>query len=197
MIKAIIFDCFGVLYPDTFWTMADEYLGDALPEYRQELHNIVQQVDLGHITRDELWSRFADIVGRTVDEVYARLKEFSGLDVRLLNFVEEHKGDYKFGMISNVGRGFIERMFVEKPAEYYFEAIILSSDVGLVKPDKKIYELAAKKLDCELEECVFLDDLEKNARGADEAGMHGIQYRSYSQAMKELRALLNMADADE
>lgn len=190
MIKAIIFDCFGVLYPDTYWTMADEYLGDSLQDKRQELSDLVRQVDLGFITRDELWAKFADIVGSDIESVYARLKEFGGLDKRLLKFIEDNKSDYKIGMISNVGQGFIERMFVDKPASEYFDSIVLSNEVGLVKPDKRIYELSASQIGCETNECVFIDDLEKNVEGAKQAGMQAIQYSTYDNFLKTINSII-------
>ncbi len=190
-IAAIIFDCFGVLYPDTYWTMADNFLGDKLESHRNELHDLVRQVDLGHITREQLWEQFAEIVGVSSEVVYSRLKEFGGLDKRLLTFIDIHRSTFKIGMISNVGSGFLERMFVERPASDHFDVIILSSEVGLVKPDKRIYELAAEKLDVRLEECVFIDDLETNVLGAKSAGMQALQYKNYAQFIKEVEQLLN------
>lgn len=190
MIKAIIFDCFGVLYPDTFWTMAEEYLGESLQEKRQQLSDLVQQVDLGFITRDGLWARFAEIVGSDKESVYQRLQEFGGLDKRLLKFIEDKKSDYKIGMISNVGQGFIERMFVEKSATEYFDSIILSSSVGLVKPDRRIYELSARELGVEPEQCVFIDDLQKNADGAVGAGMRAIKYDSFAKFIDDFSKLV-------
>lgn len=189
-IKAIIFDCFGVLYPDTYWTMAHEFLGDSLEQNRAKLHDLVNQVDMGYITRDDLWEQFGELVGQTKEEVYTRLEEFSGLDKRLLAFIDEHKATHKIGMISNVGKGFIERMFVAKPANEYFDSIILSSDVGLVKPDVRIYELAALKLGVKPEECVFIDDLVKNAEGARQAGMKAITYKNYGQFMREIETII-------
>lgn len=190
MIKAILFDCFGVLYPDTYWTMASEFLGASIEDHRAELHDLVRQVDLGHITRDELWGHFAEIVGKPKSEVYDRLDEFTGLDKRLLQFIEENKSHYKFGMISNVGHGFIERMFREKPAEHYFDALVLSSDVGLVKPDARIYEMTAEQLGVNTDECVFIDDIERNVDGARKTGMEAIHYTDYHQAMNKLQAIL-------
>lgn len=189
-IKAIIFDCFGVLYPDMLWTMASEFLGDKLEDSRNSLHDLVNQVDLGYITRDELWANFADIVGSDKESVYKRIKDFDGLDKRLLSFIDDKKPDYKIGMISNVGHGFIERMFVDKPASEYFDSIILSSDVGIVKPDKRIYELSASQLGCKPEDCVFIDDLAKNAAGAELAGMKAIIYRDYDSFKRQIDELL-------
>lgn len=190
MTRAIIFDCFGVLYPDTYWTMVREFLGGEVEKRRPELQNLVAQVDLGHITRDELWAKFAEMAGKTKDEVYERLEQFGGLDKRLLKFIEDNRDKYKFGMISNVGQGFIERMFVEKPASHYFDSIVLSSEVGLVKPDVRIYELSVKQLGVETEDCVFIDDLEKNVIGAREAGMQAIVYKDFEQFLSDLEKLI-------
>lgn len=190
MIKAIIFDCFGVLYPDTYWAMASEYLGKNLDSKRQDLSALVKQVDLGSITRDELWANFADLVGSDKESVYKRLKEFSGLDSRLLKFIEDKKSIYKIGMISNVGQGFIERMFTEKPASEYFDSLVLSSEVGLVKPDSRIYELSASQLGCKTDECVFIDDLEKNVAGAINAGMKSFQYVNYEDFIEKIEAIV-------
>jgi epoxide hydrolase-like predicted phosphatase len=190
MIKAIIFDCFGVLYPDTYWAMASEYLGGELDSHRNNLHDLVRQVDLGLITRDQLWANFGDIVGKSKDEVYERLEDFAGLDSRLLKFIDEHKSTQKIGMISNVGQGFIERMFVEKPVTDYFDSVVLSSDVGLVKPDVKIYELSASQLGVKPNECVFIDDLQKNVDGAINAGMQAIKYENYEKFRLDIAQII-------
>ncbi len=189
-VKAIIFDCFGVLYPDTYWTMAREYLGDSVEDKKIALSELVRQVDLGYITRDDLWSQFAEMVGESKEQVYARLQEFGGLDKRLLGFIDEYRGRYKIGMISNVGHGFLESMFVERPAQDYFDSIVLSSDVGLVKPDERIYVLAAEQLGVDAESCVFIDDLSKNVAGAESAGMQAILYTDFASFHKQISKIL-------
>ena len=190
MIKAIIFDCFGVLYPDTYWTMAHRYLGADLSGKEQALHDLLLAVDLGNITRDDLWQEFGVLVNKSKEQVYAELEGFGGLDSQLLQFIEDKKPDYKIGMISNVGQGFIERMFVSNPARYYFDDIVLSSEVGLVKPDKRIYDMSARNLDVEVEHCLFVDDLEKNVQGAKDAGMQAIQYKSFPQFVEDFNTLV-------
>lgn len=196
MIKALLFDCFGVLYPDTYWTIASKHLGSDYSGREQELHDLVKRVDLGHITRDDLWEEFSAIVGKSKTEVYEELKAMGGLDQNLLGFIESMKSEFKIGMISNVGHGFLESMFVDKPASYYFDSIILSSDVGLVKPDKRIYELAAQDLELELSQCLFTDDLQKNVEGAVQAGMNAVLYKNFDQYRSDLDRLLVASDAD-
>ena len=77
-------------------------------------------------------------------------------------------------------------MFVEKPEVEYFDSIVLSSDVGLMKPDVRIYELSASQLGVEPAECVFVDDLQKNVDGAINAGMQAIKYDSFDQFRDEI-----------
>lgn len=58
-----------------------------------------------------------------------------------------------------------------------FDGIICSADVGLAKPEPKIYALAAERLGLSPAECVFVDDLERNIEAAHETGMHAIRFR--------------------
>jgi putative hydrolase of the HAD superfamily len=190
MIKAVIFDCFGVLYPDTYWTMAHRHLGADLSGKEQALHDLLRAVDLGDITRDDLWREFGLLVNMSKEQVYAELESFGGLDSQLLQFIEDKKRDYKIGMISNVGQGFIERMFVSNPASYYFDDIVLSSEVGLVKPDIRIYEMSARNLGVEVGQCLFIDDLEKNVQGAKDAGMQAMQYKNFPQFVEDFNKLI-------
>lgn len=186
MIKAIIFDCFGVLYPDTFWAMARKNLGHDCAGKKDELHDIIYQADIGKIDRNELWKQFANICGVSYEDVMVDLKDFDGLDKKLLEFIEDKKTDYKIGMISNVGQGFLERMFTSKPAEHYFDFMALSSTVGIVKPDERIYTLTAEKLGVKPEECLFVDDIDRNVEGAKNAGMQAFKYQSYEQFITEI-----------
>lgn len=197
MTRAILFDCFGVLYPDTYWTLARRHLGEQFSEYYQELHDLVTKVDLGFITRDELWGQFAEIIGSNKEAVYEELKELGGLDTRLLRFIEQYKSTHKIGMISNVGHGFIERMFTDKPVEYYFDDVVLSSDVGLVKPDSKIYQLAASRLECAMKECIFIDDIQKNVDGAINAGMQALLYKDYETFIQDISEILKVSDSNK
>ncbi|MGW6447060.1 HAD-IA family hydrolase [Lentzea sp. NPDC055074] len=76
------------------------------------------------------------------------------------------------------------------------DVTILSGEVGLAKPDVDIYLLTATKLDLEPAECVFVDDLAVNVRGAAEAGMVGVHHRSTRSTLEELEILLAIALRD-
>jgi len=73
-----------------------------------------------------------------------------------------------------------------------FDLVVTSGGVGLVKPDRRIYLLAARRLGVEPGECVFVDDLAVNVRGAAAAGMVGVHHRSVRSTVEELEVLLDV-----
>ncbi|ANZ37895.1 haloacid dehalogenase [Lentzea guizhouensis] len=84
------------------------------------------------------------------------------------------------------------------PAHWHglFDAAVVSGEVGLAKPDVQIYLLTAAKLDLQPAECVFVDDLAVNVRGAAAAGMVGVHHRSTRSTLEELEILLAIALRD-
>jgi epoxide hydrolase-like predicted phosphatase len=77
--------------------------------------------------------------------------------------------------------------------EGLFDAMIISGDVGLHKPQAEIYLLAAERLGIEPEDCVFVDDLRENVRGAEEVGMTAILHRDPETTLARLEDLLGLS----
>ena len=57
----------------------------------------------------------------------------------------------------------------------------LSFEVGVIKPSPEIYLMAARNLDRLPEQCLFIDDLDKNVKGAQAVGMEAVKFQSASQ----------------
>ena len=66
---------------------------------------------------------------------------------------------------------------------------ILSYQEKLIKPDPAIYQLLLNRYGLKAQECVFLDDTERNVDAAIQQGMAGIVFRSREQAVEELKGL--------
>ena len=67
---------------------------------------------------------------------------------------------------------------------------VFSCDVHLIKPDRRIYECIKEKYDLTPNECVFIDDIERNIDAAREFGFRAIQFITFEQAQKDLNDLL-------
>ena len=76
--------------------------------------------------------------------------------------------------------------------EGMFDEIVISGDVGLHKPQPEIYKLAADRLGVAPEECVFVDDLRENVRGAKEVGMTAVLHRDTAATVACLEELFGL-----
>jgi 2-haloacid dehalogenase len=71
----------------------------------------------------------------------------------------------------------------------HFRGIVVSGEVKTMKPKRRIFELLLERHGLAAGDCVFIDDAEKNATGAREAGLHAIHFRSPEQLRRDLVAL--------
>jgi epoxide hydrolase-like predicted phosphatase len=71
-----------------------------------------------------------------------------------------------------------------------FDAVVISGEVRMRKPDAEIFRLTAERLAVEPDYCVFVDDLMPNIRGAEDVGMVGVHHVSPAQTVEQLEGLL-------
>ena len=70
-----------------------------------------------------------------------------------------------------------------------FDGIVVSGDEGVIKPDRRIFDVLLSRYAIPAHEAVFIDDNPANARAAAGLGIHGIAFESPEQLRRELRAL--------
>jgi HAD superfamily hydrolase (TIGR01509 family) len=71
--------------------------------------------------------------------------------------------------------------------------ILISAEEGLAKPDPQIYDLAAKRLEVQPEEAVFVDDFPVNIQAATTAGLKAILFLSTKQVIADVQNLINQS----
>lgn len=188
MIKAVIFDFFGVLVTEGFKQFLDNYFSGS-KDKRQQAIDLVNRVDLGRISMDEFRADLGRLAGVTPERVNEELGG-NKPNKPLLSIVRRLKNDYKISILSNSSMDF-PRKFLDAEDIELFDDIILSYRHGVVKPDPEIYKIAAARLKVEPEECVFIDDSLGHIQGAESVGMRGIYYREFAQFKKDLEGLLS------
>jgi epoxide hydrolase-like predicted phosphatase len=70
-----------------------------------------------------------------------------------------------------------------------FDAIVISGEVGMRKPEPEIFELAVGRIGLPAAECVFIDDMAHNISAAEQAGLVGIVHRTFDETAEKLEAL--------
>jgi putative hydrolase of the HAD superfamily len=74
-----------------------------------------------------------------------------------------------------------------------FDAVVISAEVGMRKPEQRIFLLAAELLGLEPGECVFIDDIAENVAAARAAGLVGVLHRTAGETAEQLTELLGLA----
>jgi len=210
-LRALVVDYGGVLtspLQDTMqsWCEDDEIdlaafrrvLGEWLgPSYGAEAaDNPMHALERGEIAipdfERELARRLTTHDGREVEAEGLLSRMFSGFSKQqpMFDVVRRARGlGIRTGLLSN-------SWGLNYPREEWdeiFDAVVISGEVGMRKPEPGIYRLAAKRLGVEPEECVFVDDLGPNVKGAVTVGMVGVKFVTVEQTVEELDALFGLA----
>jgi HAD superfamily hydrolase (TIGR01509 family) len=190
MIKAIIFDHFGVLVDSVY----DTLYADLPDRDRQLARSIGAAADRGEITNAERDEQIMPFLGNSrvkIDAARGRARR----NEELLSLILELRHDYKIGMLSNAASGLVESFFSADDMKKYFDDIVLSYKVRLTKPDQEIYLLAIDRIGVAPHECIFVDDDWRNVMAAEAVGMHGIVYRDFAQFRIDLQDVLGESQA--
>jgi putative hydrolase of the HAD superfamily len=142
--------------------------------------------------RQEASEQMAEILGISNEEILDIADSGEVKNEDLIAYIKTLRPKYKLAMLSNVGsRERIEQRFNAGELDGLFDVVVASGDVGMIKPEREIYELTAEKLGVLPEECVMIDDVREFCDGAEVAGMTAIQFTSTKQAISDLTALID------
>lgn len=188
MVKAIIFDCFGVLISDALGAMVGE-IEEKDPASAKEILAILHAAGKGQITRERASDAVAALFGLTTEAYVDRVQSGEVKNHELLAYIVELRKTYKIAMLSNVSIGGLAVRFTPEELSRCFDEVVASGDIGYAKPEARAYAIAAERLQVRLEECVFIDDREEYCQGARDVGMLAIQYRSFATMKAELDLL--------
>ena len=189
MIKAIIFDFFGVLLGEGF-DATYRYAGGDPSKDHDFIESLLDKVNRGLITTDEFRTRICHQLSISEEEYQEALTKAERPNHKLLGYIKTLRPKYKTAVLSNVGKGGLDRRIRLKVLEQYFDEIIASAEVGYIKPEREIYELTASKLGVKMEECVFIDDRKVYVQAALALGMKAFLYIDFPQMKAELERLL-------
>lgn len=181
MIKAIVFDCFGVLTQDGWLAFLEAY---ATNENSAELHDLNVQEDRGYITYPDFLAATSKLSGAPDSVIDRMVTTELHPNSSVFALIAQLARGYKLGVISNVGRSLDH--YLDSELLQVFEEITLSCDVHTMKPDSEIYQYHLNKLNVSPEEAIFIDDRQVNVDGARAVGMRGVFFKNADQLRTEL-----------
>lgn len=194
MIKNIVFDMGNVLLDYNPQVCLDAFCDSEEEKniIRKELFQGPEWVmgDLGQIKDNE---RYDLVKMRVPERHWKALKECCNKwDICMVpldgarefyNYVKE-KG-YGIYVLSNASDKFYEYFENFLPLGY-FDGIVVSADIRMIKPDRRIYEFFLSKYNLKPNECLFIDDRLENVEGAMAVGMQAYEFKNDYEAIKRI-----------
>ena len=197
-IRAIVFDIGGVLEitPDLGWTAKWEQRLQLQPgEIDEQLRDTWRGGSIGTISEETVHQHIVERFGLSQEQLAAFMadlwQEYLGtLNVELTDYFRSLRPKYQTAILSNSFVGAREK----EQAHYHFDElcdfIIYSHEVGMSKPDPRLYALTCERLGRPPGEVIFLDDREVIVDAARAFGMHGILFKDNAQAIADIEACL-------
>ncbi len=197
-IRAVYFDFGGVLVR-TEDKAPRTRLAERLGMGYKEVEGVVfasessRLASTGAIPEEAHWQACAEALGVTRQEMDAIGQEFFAgdvIDTGLLDTIRSLRPQYKIGLISNAWSGL--RVYITRNGfADIFDHMVISAEVGMMKPDPQIYYHALEQFGVIPQEAVFLDDFEENITGAQAIGMNAIHFTDPRQAIQQLKSMLD------
>ena len=197
-IQAVIFDFGGVLVgmiDDRPRRKLAEQLGVSL----SHLDNLVffsasaQKASLGEIKVGKHWKAVGEALGIDEEAMPQFLQQYWSADNvnwGLLDYIRSLRPRFKVGLLSNAWDDLRQTMHNRWNIDGLFDEMIISAEVGMTKPNPRIFHLVVDRLGVQPGEAVFIDDILTNVEAARREGLVAIQFLDTQQTLADLRGVL-------
>lgn len=190
-IKTLIFDYAGVLTPtkDNF-IFAEKYYKKFKMDKLELLHLTYLDWDkasVNKISAEIFWKNISEKLNIAPEVLKKMIIDTFKLDERIIKLIDSLHKNYILVLMSNQVEDWLEKVIDENNLRYKFDYFINSYNIGIKKPDRRIFDEAVKKTGSKYEECLFIDDSLQNVDAARSLGMHAIKFERYEQALEVLK----------
>lgn len=197
-IRAVIFDLGGVLVR-TDNKEPRRLLAERYGMTYEEIDRLVfdsetaGQATVGGLTVRKHWGWVAQQLNLNDQDLADFEEQFwagDTLDGELVDFIRALRPSIKTALLSNAWDELRDTLQRRWKILDIFDEVAISAELKMKKPEAEIYEWIANRLGVVPEEAVFVDDMERNIEAAQAAGLKGVRFLNTSQALSEIRALL-------
>lgn len=199
MINTVIFDLGGVLLR-TEDRVPRTRLAEQFGLTYEELEKLMydgessMQAMRGEKSVKEHKQKVMNILGLPGDSFQEFGDQFWGgdeMDQKLVDFIRALRSDYTTALLSNAWEDLRPLLKDYWKISDAFDHIFISAEMGLAKPDPRIYQQVISEIGASPSELVFVDDFIENVEAARQAGWNAVHFRSREQALADLAEYLD------
>jgi putative hydrolase of the HAD superfamily len=198
MIRGVIFDVGGVLlrtHDQGARRKWETRLGLRPGELAQLVFDseLGRQAQLGQVSLEEVWAWIGAHLGLSEEQLSSLKRDFwSGdrLDQELCDYIRGLRPRCRTGMLSNNWAPDGQDMAQNLGIADCFDVFVTSAEIGVMKPDPRIYQVALDRLRISPPEGIFVDDFAENVEAARRLGMRAVHFSNPAQTRDQLDELL-------
>lgn len=151
------------------------------------------EATIGQVTAEKIWQNVAEKYSlNNIDSQKLRKDFFAGdkLNQELYDFVKTLHKDFKIVLFTNAWDDARKVNISKYHLDKICDSMIISAEVGMRKPHKKIYKMALNLMNTTADESLYIDDLMENIRAGQEMGFHSIHFKYTNPAITAIKKLL-------
>lgn len=192
--QAIVFDFGGVLTSEPNREVVVNFIQESFCLSKEEFEKINQEKRLAvkqGKTDEEFWISYAKAKGIRLPANWTHsfksvMQDAIAVNPQMYVLVEElREQQIPVALLSNVDER-MSKLIRDFGLYAPFDPCLLSCDIGIEKPDPKIYEILLSKLNLPANQVVFIDDRPENIEAAKKIGLDAILFESEHQLRAEL-----------
>ena len=152
-----------------------------------------ERLDLGTLTREELVDKVLSLLGdcyqKKVEEVIWNWPAYIDIYTEVFPLLARLKENgHRIFVLSNTSPVFYELLKNQlAPLAKILDGFVLSCDIKVIKPDRKMFEEILRKYELSPDNCIFLDDVKENTNMAESLGIKAYQVKQRSDLVDILK----------
>lgn len=193
--SAIVFDLGNVLIPFDYTPAISKLnqiqsgLGDKFTEFYKANYSLHRDFERGNIPEISFINKMLDIVDHKINaETFCRIfSDIFTLNEEVIALLPILKNNYKLFLLSNTNS--IHKKYGWQNYDFlkHFDKLILSHEIGSVKPEEKIYRAVEGTSGYSSEEHFYIDDIQEYVDAAKNLGWDAVQFVSYEHLLTDLK----------
>jgi epoxide hydrolase-like predicted phosphatase len=198
LVEAVVWDLGGVLVrtedrtPRRIWERRLGLDQDALEAFVFG-SEISRRAEVGDAEVQDIWDDLSRRLNLSPDQIAQLRQDFwrgDQLDANLVERIRQLRSKHRTGLITNAFKDIRRAIEDDWHLDEIFDAILISAEIGLAKPDPAIYRMLLDQWSLDPGAAVFIDDFAENIAAARSLGMQAIHFRDPGQALSDLDKLL-------
>jgi putative hydrolase of the HAD superfamily len=157
---------------------------------------IATESTIGRASPEEIWQNLADMLSLSTEELEAFEQAFwqgDRLDQELVSFLQRQRPKYITAILTNAWmdarQSLAEKFHIIEGQNV--DHILISSELGVAKPDERIYHILAERVQCEFTQILFVDDFIENINAAEVLGIQTIHYQQGMDLIERIQTKLD------